>query len=120
MDEPAESDPHGLDPHTPGAKMDAGKPPLRLILQAMPRALLAVAKVGGYGAQKYTESGWLHVDRGIERYTDAMLRHVVSEGIGHIDPESGFPHAAHAAWGALARLELMLRAQEHEADESDG
>jgi hypothetical protein len=31
-----------------------------------------------------------------------------------LDPDSSLPHAAHTAWGALARLELILR--EYEAN----
>lgn len=29
-----------------------------------------------------------------------------------LDSESGLEHAAHAAWNALARLDLMIRAQQ--------
>ena len=47
---------------------------------------------------------------GERRYTDAMLRHLIREGAGEsVDPETGIAHAAHAAWNALARLELALR-----------
>lgn len=105
----AQTDPHGLDQHAPGAKLDAGKPPLRLILQSMPRAMLAVAEVAAYGAEKYTENGWEKVPNGVERYTDAMFRHAVQEGIRATDEESELLHAAQVAWNALARLELMLR-----------
>lgn len=106
-----EHDPRGLLPHQPGAKLDAGKEPARLILQGMPRALLEIAKVGGYGAAKYSQDGWQHVENGIARYTDAMFRHALKEGIERIDEESGLLHAAQTAWNALARLELMLRDQ---------
>ena len=103
-----EHDPNGTDAHTPGAKLDAGKEPVRLILQAMPRALLEVAKVGGFGAAKYSEDGWRAVPDGVNRYTDAMLRHALKEGIELRDADSGMLHAAQVAWNALARLELML------------
>ena len=37
---------------------------------------------------------------------------LLAEASGHVqDDESGLQHAAHAAWNALARLELMLSAQ---------
>lgn len=103
-----ESDPHGIPAHAPGSKLDAGKPPLRLILLSMPHAILEVAKVGGYGASKYSADGWLSVPDAVNRYTDAMLRHVIKEGISPIDDESGLLHAAQTAWNALARLEIML------------
>jgi len=42
-----------------------------------------------------------------------MVRHVTKEAKGEVlDDDSGFPHQAHTAWNALARLELYLRAQE--------
>jgi hypothetical protein len=101
---------HVEDQHVPGAKLDAGKPRLDLVLGAFANALLAVGAVGTFGAAKYTDNGWLEVPDGIERYTDAMLRHYLKEKAhGYIDDESGLLHAAHLAWNALARLELMLR-----------
>lgn len=107
---PVESDPSGKQAHMPGAKLDAGKTMPSLILSAMPRALMAVAEVGTFGARKYSRDGWLAVDSGVVRYTDAMDRHRLYETIdGPIDPQSSLLHAAHLAWNALARLELMLR-----------
>lgn len=98
-----------MDCRKKGVKHDQGKPALRLVLQSMPRAILAIGEVASYGAAKYTEDGWETVPNGLKRYTDAMFRHLVSEGIEDKDAESGLLHAAHAAWNALARLELMLR-----------
>lgn len=105
----SESDPNGLDAHAPGAKLDAGKVRPSLIVGGFSRALLAVAEVGTYGADKYTDGGWAHVPDGVRRYTDAMLRHHLAEALGPIDEDSGLTHAAQTAWNALARLELMLR-----------
>ena len=106
----AEKDPNGLDPHAPGAKLDAGKPDLSLLLP-FGRALEAVGRVATFGARKYTRNGWECVQDGQNRYTAALLRHLLAEGRESVDPESGLPHAAQAAWNALARLELMLRKQ---------
>ena len=105
----AEYDPDGLTANDPGAKSDAGKVRPSLILNAMPLAILAVSEVGTYGANKYSENGWKYVEGGIARYTDAMDRHRLKEGIELNDEESGLLHAAQVAWNALARLELMLR-----------
>lgn len=109
-----EADPNGRNPHDKGAKLDAGKNRLGLVLGEFSRALQAVGEVGTYGANKYTENGWIEVPDGEARYTDAMLRHYFKESAGELrDPDTSLLHAAHLAWGALARLDLMLRRLEN-------
>lgn len=107
-----ESDPHGIAQHEPGAKLDAGKPRVGLMMEGFAAALLEVAKVSTYGARKYTDDGWSQVPDGIARYGDAMLRHYLAERDGAIDDDSGLRHASMLAWNALARLELMIRAND--------
>lgn len=112
--EVSEIDPRGMNQHEPGAKLDANKNRLGLVLSGFANALQEVGKVGTYGAAKYTDNGWRHVADGIARYTDAMYRHQLAEASGEIkDPESDILHAAHTAWNALATLELKLR-QNHD------
>ena len=103
-----ESDPNGIGQHEPGAKLDAGKPAAGVIGD-FGLALLSVAEVGTHGIVKYSRGGWQHVDNGTERYTDAMWRHLLKERGEPLDKDTGLKHAAHLAWNALARLELMLR-----------
>ena len=106
---PIEADPNGMDAHAPGAKLDAGKNRLGLMLFGFAHALEEIGRVTTYGAKKYTENGWMLVENGRARYTDAMLRHLLREATGEQhDPETGLRHAAHAAWNALARLELEI------------
>jgi hypothetical protein len=90
-------------------KYDTGKSPIfKGAIAYFPTAISGVATVSNFGATKYAWSGWRHVDDGINRYTDAMVRHLVAEASGEVlDPESGLPHAWHVAWGALARAELI-------------
>jgi hypothetical protein len=108
-----QKDPNGLDAHEPGAKLDAGKVRCGLVISGFAGALYQVSRVGTFGAAKYTPNGWRSVENGIARYTDAMHRHLLTEAMGEqSDPESGILHAAHAAWNALARLELLLNARE--------
>jgi len=110
-----ESDPTGRKAGEPGAKLDQGKNRLGLVLFGFARAMQAVGGVGTYGASKYSDNGWKDVPDGTARYTDAMLRHLMKEAEGEtIDPSTGLMHAAQTAWNSLARLELMLRAQEAE------
>lgn len=109
----SERDPLGKDIHEPGAKADAGKVRFELIQRGFARALHAVAKVATYGADKYTDDGWETVPNGVQRYTDALYRHLNAEHRDEAwDPSSKLPHAAHVAWNALARLELMARDEE--------
>jgi hypothetical protein len=103
-----EHDPNGLKPTDPGAKLDAGKIKAG-VLGDFALALSAVAEVGTFGAEKYTRGGWQQVPDGAERYTDALWRHLLYERHDQFDADSGLMHAAHLAWNALARLELMLR-----------
>lgn len=110
---PLEQDPNGLSQHAPGAKLDSGKNRLGLVFCGFSRALQAVGEVGTFGAKKYTDHGWARVPDGIERYTDAMLRHMMKEAEGEwLDSDSGLTHAAAVAWNSLARLELLLRSYE--------
>ena len=114
-----QEDPTGLPPNAPGAKLDAGKPDLDLVLGAFAGALLEVGKVGTFGAKKYSEDGWLKVPNGIRRYTSAELRHYFYEADGEkFDVESGLLHKAHKAWNALAALQLELNSL-REGDEGD-
>ena len=109
-----EVDPSGLDAHSPGAKLDAGKPMVDDILAGFPRALLAVAEVGTFGAKKYTLNGWQDVENGKSRYRNAAGRHRLYVQIGDdIDPDSGLSHRAHEAWNVLAALELELKEKEN-------
>lgn len=122
-----EVDPSGKVAKEPGAKLDAGKAPImRGVLQYFPRALWAVANLSQLGANKYSWKGWEKVPDGINRYGDALGRHILKEEIeGPYDldfPNDRVLHATEQAWNALARLELILRdiQNEQEAVERGG
>lgn len=75
-----------------------------------PLALLKVAEVAGYGADKYQER--LNYMRGYDWSLcfDALQRHALAFWGGEdLDPESGLPHLAHAAWHCLALLAFSAR-----------
>jgi len=101
-------------------KYDGGKSPIyRGALSYFPRAISSVAAVSAFGASKYAWNGWRSVDNGYDRYSDAMVRHLAYEGQGEdVDPDSGLLHAAHTAWNALARLELLLSQESEEIEDS--
>lgn len=93
-----------------GRKDDSGKTLfVKAVLASFPKALEAVAEVSQYGANKYSWFNWKKVENAEDRYSEAMVRHFMHElGGKKIDEESGFNHAIHVAWNALARLELIL------------
>lgn len=97
-----------------GKKFDGGKAPLvQGCLNYFPKALMAVAMVSKYGAEKYkvpyTDKNWAKLENALARYTDGDARHLLGEAIdGLYDPESHLLHAAHHLWNAAARLELLL------------
>lgn len=101
------------DLHVPGAKDDKAKPMAGVLLD-FSRALQTVVDVGTYGAKKYKRQGWCVVPEGSQRYTDAMMRHLLAMDVDPdgLDKETGLPHLAHVAWNALAVLELQARRKE--------
>lgn len=88
-----------------GKKFDAGKPRMELLPR---KALEEVAKVLGFGAEKYDAHNW----RGgfdWSRLYGSILRHVYASLDGEdLDPESGIDHMAHAACGVMFLLEHKL------------
>ena len=67
MSSKVEEDPSGMDQHLPGAKLDKNKPRVDLMLCGFNRALLAVAEVTTYGANKYSPHGWMDVSDARQR-----------------------------------------------------
>ena len=110
-----EKDPHGMDAHAPGAKLDAGKLRPWLCFAGFSRALEAVADVTTKGAVKYTPNGWAQVPDGQERYMEAFGRHLLDLGKGKVMDDgpngTGCRHKAQMIWNLLASLELELRAE---------
>lgn len=92
--------------HRPsGSKHDSGKP---LMGAVPPNALLAVARVLTFGAEKYGRDNWRQVESAETRYLDAALRHINAYQRGEaVDPESGESHLAHAVCSLMFMLELQ-------------
>ena len=104
-----EHDPNGLAQNEPGAKLDAGKIQAALVLGGFAKALEEVSKVGTFGAKKYSPNGWKSVKDGVNRYSDAMMRHWLAHQSGElIDADSGLSHLSQVAWNALAVLQLSM------------
>jgi hypothetical protein len=93
------------DPDTGGAK---GQKPAQLGA-IDPVALLALARVGGMGADKYDRFNYLNGYKWSLSF-DAALRHTMLAAAGEdFDEESGLPHAAHAAWNLMTLTSFLLR-----------
>ena len=93
-----------------GKKFDSKKPRAELL---PPRALLEVASVLGFGAEKYSENNWEKLENLESRYTGAALRHILALMSGEkLDPETGMPHEAHAVCCLLFILEDKIKNEE--------
>ena len=74
-----------------------------------PGSLMTLAKVAGFGANKYSRGNFLKGYAWSLSF-DAMMRHMLAFQMGEDnDPESGLPHTAHAAWHALTLTAYVQR-----------
>ena len=99
-----------------GAKYDSKKVPVHLL---PPDALWEIAKVLGFGAQKYDEWNWY---RGIKysRLIGACMRHLWQWWRRQdIDSESGLSHLAHAGCCLLFLLQEVLEKRTEEDNRPD-
>lgn len=93
-----------VDPITGGEK---GTKPERFDLIPV-GALREVARVYGFGAQKYADNNWRKGYAWHLSYA-ANQRHLTAFWDGEdLDPESQLPHLAHAAWQSLTLLQFYL------------
>lgn len=93
-----------------GKKYDTGKPMVGTLARVFPHALMAIGECIEFGTHKYPDpNNWKKVDGAKTRYLDSLMRHLLKHYMGITkDEETGLPHLAHAAWNALAILELEL------------
>lgn len=94
---------------TISVKYDEGKLKYSLLVEGMPLALEKVVRVLEYGARKYKPNGWKDIDNSIERYKEALYRHVLNldGGLFAKDNESGFEHLAHIVCNAMFLMEIL-------------
>jgi len=85
-------------------KMAEGKPKVSLVPRS---AIEQLARVYEYGLQKYHRNSWREftLEQALATFQDAAGRHLLAYNDGEeIDPESGLPHLAQAAWNMLTLL----------------
>lgn len=92
-----------------GIKFDEGKPTVGEMLKDFAPAIRDVARVWEFGATKYGKSNWKDLDNAEDRYTNALIRHLLAEEEEDFDNESKLLHATHVAWNALARLFFIIK-----------
>ena len=89
-----------------GIKYDTEKPKMNLL---PPKAVIEVAKVLTFGAEKYDAENWRKLDNLQSRYTAGALRHIFAHMDGEqLDPETKLSHLAHALCCLLFKLEIEL------------
>ena len=98
-----------MEKNNDGRKFDADKPRVAEMVIDFGPAMMEIARVWEFGAGKYDVSNWKFVENGKDRYTNALLRHLIAEGENQYDDESRMLHAAHVAWNALARLWFIIK-----------
>lgn len=114
----------------PGVKIDTGKPPVYTeFLMQFPLSIRMIALVGDAGSKAagHVRSGWKEVERGHERYSNAMGRHLLDEAqlLASSDVDTSDPmrdliwQAATVAWNDLARLEHLIRENRAAAERLD-
>lgn len=99
-----------------GIKYDKGKPRLCEMIQDFAKPLEEVARVWAFGADKYSKGNWRYVEDGLDRYSNALVRHLLAEKDAELDSESGLRHAAHVAWNALARLYFLIEKEKEKKE----
>lgn len=90
----------------PGVRHDAGKPRYDLL---PPDAMADLVAVYTAGVEEYGARNW---EKGMSwgRVVGSLLRHTFAWMRGEdLDPKSGLPHMAHAAWNALTLCAYFRR-----------
>lgn len=102
-----------------GTKFDSNKPDAYLLFQDFPRALQEISKLANMGAhKKYAPHNWQYLEDGKQRYSSALVRHMIEEILcpDYVECDEVFLHATAVAWNAIARLELILREKENDTE----
>lgn len=95
-----------------GIKYDKDKPRMAEMIIDFAPELQELCKVWMFGADKYSKSNWKFVENGKERYSNALLRHLMAEDVSLYDDESKLLHSAHIAFKALARMHFIMQKNE--------
>lgn len=92
-----------------GIKHDTNKPRLYDFLYDFRKVFLELAKVYEFGTETYGRGNWYQVENGGARYSNAMIRHLLKDGV---DTETDIDHQTLVAYNALMRLQFLLDERE--------
>lgn len=87
-------------------RFNEGKPELGYLLD-FPHAIVGMASVAAFGAEKYERDNW---KKGLpaNQVINSLLRHLTSLKAGEVeDLESGLLHTSHITWNAMALAEMV-------------
>ena len=91
-----------------GTKHDNGKPLIGDMIIDYKEQMLELCKVFEHGTKTYGLGNWKRVENGKDRFTNAMIRHLLREDEVY-DAETGLLHAAQVFFNAGARLYFILK-----------
>ena len=89
-----------------GIKFDNDKPKLADFLEDFKDVIFELYKVYEFGTNKYGRENWKQVENGKDRFSNALIRHFLKDGV---DDETGINHQTHTAYNALMRLYFILQ-----------
>lgn len=104
-----EIDRFGYTQESAGKKYDTGKSRIGEMIIDFAFSLKHICKVWEFGANKYEKSNWKKVENAKDRYTNAMIRHLLAEETEVCDKETELHHCLHVAWNAIARVYFILK-----------
>ena len=92
-----------------GRKDDTGKRRWSLLPRDVLRGVVDVLMIG---AAHYDDNNWMHVENGLQRYSDAFERHYDAwvDGQEH-DPDSGLHHGYHMVCNAMFMCYHMVKTE---------
>lgn len=97
------------DDKKPAVKYDSEKPRVAEMLLDFDSAVVELAKVWAFGANKYAASQWKRLPNAETRYKNALVRHLLQTETEPTDSESGLSHYHHIACNAMFLLWLEIQ-----------
>ena len=92
-----------------GIKYDTEKLRMAEMITDFAPELEELCKIWTFGVNKYGKGNWKLLKNGKERFSNALIRHLIEESKDLYDKETKLIHAAHIAFNAIARLHYVIK-----------